>query len=641
MRIVITGGAGFLGSHLTDRCLAEGHEVVAVDNLVTGNTDNLAHIDSPQLSYLQQNISDGIHVDGAVDFILHFASPASPVDYLELPIQTLKVGALGTHNALGLARAKGAGLLLASTSEVYGDPLVHPQKEDYWGNVNSIGPRSCYDRETELLTEDGWVKFPDLQPGVKVATMNPLGLVEYHVPDETIVQPYQGELLQFANSKMDLCVTPDHKMYVRGKTGKLQFKRAGEINYARSWRALTGAGWSGKEREFHQLGARPRNAKSYVPRVKMDTWLEFLGYYISEGCTHIRRRDATVAGRDYVHYNYNVLIAQEKPYGRFKINACLQELGFNFHDSDHHQFRICSQQLVEILAPLGQSGDKYIPREFLNLSVRQSRILFDALMLGDGSSKGEGFIYYSKSRQLADDVQELALRCGFAATCRRQTGRDIFCVNIRPPREAKLAFPQKVPYNDLVYCVNVKHHVICVRRSGRAVWCGNCYDEAKRFAEAMTMAYHRQHQIDTKIVRIFNTYGPRMRLRDGRIVPNFMRQALTGEPLTVYGDGSQTRSFCYATDLIDGIYRLMLSDEHLPTNIGNPTEFTVLEFAHQVLKLSGSKSEIVFEPLPQDDPKQRKPDIAKAREILGWEPKIGLEEGLAKTLDYFKMRLGS
>ena len=310
MRIVITGGAGFLGSHLTDRCLAEGHEIVVVDNLVTGNTDNLAHINSPKLSYLEQNISDGIHVDGEVDFILHFASPASPVDYLELPIQTLKVGALGTHNALGLARAKKAGLLLASTSEVYGDPLVHPQKEDYWGNVNPIGPRGCY-------------------------------------------------------------------------------------------------------------------------------------------------------------------------------------------------------------------------------------------------------------------------------------------------------------------------------------------DEAKRFAEAITMAYHKMHAVDTKIVRIFNTYGPRMRLRDGRIVPNFMRQALTGEPLTVYGDGSQTRSFCYATDLIDGIYRLMLSDEHLPTNIGNPTEFTVLDFAHEVIKLSGSKSEIVFEPLPQDDPKQRKPDISKAREILGWEPKIELHEGLAKTLDYFRTRLNA
>ncbi len=310
MRIVITGGAGFLGSHLCDRCLSEGHEVVAVDNLITGNADNIAHINDPKFSYRQQNISEGIFIDGAVDFILHFASPASPVDYLEFPIQTLKVGAMGTHNALGLARAKGAGLLLASTSEVYGDPLVHPQREDYWGNVNPIGPRGCY-------------------------------------------------------------------------------------------------------------------------------------------------------------------------------------------------------------------------------------------------------------------------------------------------------------------------------------------DEAKRFAEAIVMAYHRMHQIDTKIVRIFNTYGPRMRLKDGRIVPNFMRQALTGEPMTVYGDGSQTRSFCFATDLVDGIYRLMLSKENLPTNIGNPTEFTVLEFAHLVKKLTGSASEIVFEPLPQDDPKQRKPDITKAREVLGWEPKVTLEDGLVETLEYFQKRLAT
>ncbi|RYX84534.1 SDR family oxidoreductase [bacterium] len=308
MRIVITGGAGFVGSHLCDRCLAEGHEVVAVDNLITGSPDNIAHIQSPRFSFRHQNISEGIFIDGPVDFILHFASPASPVDYLELPIQTLKVGAMGTHNALGLARAKGAGLLLASTSEVYGDPHVHPQHEEYWGNVNPIGPRGCY-------------------------------------------------------------------------------------------------------------------------------------------------------------------------------------------------------------------------------------------------------------------------------------------------------------------------------------------DEAKRFAEAIVMAYHRMHGIDTKIVRIFNTYGPRMRLRDGRIVPNFVRQALEGEALTVYGDGSQTRSFCFVTDLVDGIYKLMLSNEHLPTNVGNPLEFTVLEFAELVRKMTKSDSPIIFEPLPQDDPKQRKPDITKAQNILGWGPKVGIEEGLSQTLDYFSTRL--
>ena len=310
MRIVITGGAGFLGSHLSDRCLAAGHEVVAVDNFITGSRDNVAHIDSGKFSLLEQNISDGIAVDGAVDFIFHLASPASPVDYAELPIETLKVGAMGTHNALGLAKAKGAGLLLASTSEVYGDPLVHPQTEEYWGNVNSIGPRSCY-------------------------------------------------------------------------------------------------------------------------------------------------------------------------------------------------------------------------------------------------------------------------------------------------------------------------------------------DEAKRFAEAIVMAYHRQHGIDTKIVRIFNTYGPRMRLNDGRVVPNFIKQALTNEPITVFGDGSQTRSFCYCDDLLAGIYKLGMSEEHLPVNIGNPSEFTMLEFAHQVKELTGSKSEIEFRELPTDDPKQRKPDISKAKRILDWEPKIELSEGLLPTLQYFQKKLNS
>jgi dTDP-glucose 4,6-dehydratase len=303
---VVTGGAGFLGSHLCDRLLAEDHRVIAIDNLITGNTDNIAHLAGNQkFSFIHHNITQFIYLAGSIDYVFHFASPASPIDYLELPIQTLKVGSLGTHNALGLAKAKGAKFLLASTSECYGDPLQHPQTEDYWGNVNPIGPRGVY-------------------------------------------------------------------------------------------------------------------------------------------------------------------------------------------------------------------------------------------------------------------------------------------------------------------------------------------DEAKRFAEAMTMAYHRYHKIDTKIVRIFNTYGPRMRLRDGRVVPAFIGQALRGEPLTVFGDGKQTRSFCYVSDLIDGIYRLSQSDYHEPVNIGNPTEFTILQFAQLVLKLLGSKNEIVYRPLPQDDPKQRRPDITRAKKLLGWEPKVDLETGLRQTIEYFR-----
>jgi len=306
---VVTGAAGFLGSHLTDLLVARGHKVIGIDNFVTGTIDNIAHLGgNPNFKFIQQDVTEFIFLEDPVDYVWHFASPASPVDYLELPIQTLKVGSLGTHKALGLAKNKQARLLLASTSEVYGDPLVHPQTEDYWGNVNPIGPRGCY-------------------------------------------------------------------------------------------------------------------------------------------------------------------------------------------------------------------------------------------------------------------------------------------------------------------------------------------DEAKRFAEALTMAYQREHKVQTRIVRIFNTYGPRMRLHDGRVVPAFVSQALKNKPVTVFGQGSQTRSFCYVADLIEGIYRLMLSDYDLPMNIGNPAEMTMLEFARQIIRVTGSRSKIVFKPLPQDDPKQRQPDIRSARQVLNWEPKIVLAEGLVKTVGYFRQKL--
>jgi len=311
MRVLITGGAGFLGSHLCDRFLAEGHQVIAMDNLITGTTRNIEHLAGrDDFLFIKHDVTNYIYVEGPLDAVLHFASPASPIDYLELPPQTLKVAALGTHKALGLALAKKARFLLASTSEVYGDPLQHPQREDYWGNVNPIGPRGVY-------------------------------------------------------------------------------------------------------------------------------------------------------------------------------------------------------------------------------------------------------------------------------------------------------------------------------------------DEAKRFAEALTMAYHRAHGVETRIARIFNVYGPRMRLDDGRVVPNFIGQALRGEPLTVYGDGSQTRSFCYVSDLVEGIYRLLLSDEVEPVNLGNPTEMRILDFAHMVNRLTGNKAGIVYEDyrIP-DDPQVRQPDISKARRVLNWEPEVSLEEGLQKTIKWFRERIG-
>ena len=307
-RTLITGGAGFLGSHLCEYFLNKGHEVICMDNLITGSIDNISHIKSENFQFVEHNVSEFIDLEGELDYIMHFASPASPIDYLELPIQTLKVGALGTHNALGLAKSKKATLLLASTSEVYGDPLIHPQPEEYWGNVNPIGPRGVY-------------------------------------------------------------------------------------------------------------------------------------------------------------------------------------------------------------------------------------------------------------------------------------------------------------------------------------------DEAKRFAEAITMAYHRTHGINTKIVRIFNTYGPRMRVNDGRAIPNFLKQALTGKDLTVYGDGSQTRSFCFVSDLVEGLYRLLMSEQNYPVNIGNPNEMTVKEMAHKILQATNSKSKIIQVPLPEDDPKIRQPDITRAKKYLNWEPVVSLDEGLQSTLEYFKEQL--
>ncbi len=306
---LVTGGAGFLGSHLCERLLREGHRVICVDNLITGNTRNIAHLrDNPEFKHIEHDVTISFQIDEPVDNVLNFASPASPIDYLELPIQTLKVGSLGTHNTLGLAMHKGSRYLLASTSEVYGDPLVHPQPESYWGNVNPVGPRGVY-------------------------------------------------------------------------------------------------------------------------------------------------------------------------------------------------------------------------------------------------------------------------------------------------------------------------------------------DEAKRFGEAMVMAYHRAHGLDTRIVRIFNTYGPRMRPRDGRVVPAFIHQALANEPLTVFGDGTQTRSFCFVDDLVEGIWRLLNSDTHEPMNIGNPTEMTILEFAEAVIDLTGSSSELLFKQLPTDDPKIRQPDIGRARAELGWEPSVPLAEGLKTTIDYFRAQL--
>lgn len=542
MRILVTGGAGFIGSHLIDRLMEQGHDVICLDNFFTGNKRNiLKWMDHPYFELIRHDVTEPIRLE--VDQIYHLACPASPVHYQYNPVKTIKTNVIGTMNMLGLAKRVKARFLIASTSEVYGDPDVHPQTEEYRGNVNCIGPRSCYDSKTEILTEEGWVAFPDLKPGVRVATLNPDNQVEYHIPDEYIEQPYIGELLHFANAKFDFCVTPNHWMYVRSKTGVLKFVRADEDKHWHSWRVLTGGEFVGEEPEWFELGQPPRNAKVSVERIAMDDWLEFFGYYISEGCVHVRKRVRVVNGSDYDVADYNILIAQENPEGRAKIAACLSRLGFKFFQSDDHQFRICSKQLAEILLPFGKSGDKYIPRELLRLSPRQSWILLKALILGDGSQRGNCYTYYTKSKQLADDVQELALRCGYAASVvSHAAGRDLYRVNIRPAVDAHLVSPDRVRYVGKVYCVNVPNHVICVRRNGRAAWCGNCYDEGKRVAETLAFDYHHQNNVDIRVARIFNS--------------------LTGDQPVIYYQGD--RLYCESfADCYDRIHQ-DISDVSVP-----------------------------------------------------------------------------
>ncbi len=646
MRILITGGAGFIGSHLVDRFLSEGHQVVAMDNLITGDLANIAHHRSnPRFEFIYHNVSQHIHVTGPLDWVLHFASPASPVDYLQYPIPTLKVGALGTHNALGLAKAKGAKFMLASTSEVYGDPLVHPQPEDYWGHVNPIGVRGCFSSDTEILTKDSWKLFSQLTDRDEVLTLAPDGYMQYQQPVEIIQQRYVGELIRFSNSKIDLLVTPNHKMLLRER-GEQEFRLVEAYRNIKWEKAemLKSGKWVGEERVCFHL---PLVSNAKTPQrscIPMDLWLEFFGYFITRGSTYCRQREDVSEGETYGQKDYTVLISQSRkhPAQRAKIRDCLRRLGFKFYE-EKAQFRILSEQLFMYLQQFGKARQRYIPREFLLLCPRQLRILFDAMMLRDGGADGKRF--YSNSPALVDALQELSLKLGMAGSIhRKDQGRPASAIHILT-NQAKDFLTPRYPrrsvewYDGYVYCVNVPNHTIYVRRNGKALWCGNCYDEAKRYAEAITMAYHRAHGVDVRIVRIFNCFGPRNRINDGRVVPTFIGQALRGEPLTVFGEGKQTRSFQYIDDLVEGVCRLMEVSFNLPVNIGNPTEMAILDFAKLILRLTGSRSKIEYRPLPEDDPKTRQPDISRARAVLGWEPRVPLEEGLRRTIEWYRQIL--
>lgn len=643
MRVLITGGAGFIGSHLCDRLIADGHEILCVDNLITGTLVNIAHLRTQtRFHFIQHDISKPLEVPGTLDYVLHFASPASPPDYLKYPIQTLKVGSLGTLNALGIAKAKRAKFLLASTSEVYGDPQVHPQPETYWGHVNPVGVRGCFSEDTEVLTAEGWNSFHRLSDRDEMLTRAADGTLEYQKPTEIIKARYIGELIRFVNTKADLLVTPNHKMLVRLR-GRRQFELIeafSSIRWERAEMLKAERTWAGTEQPWFRLPL-VKNAKSEQhARIPMDLWLEFFGYFITDGSTYLRRRRQRVKGKEYETQVFTVLISQSPKHvaHRQKIERCLERLGYRFY-KEKAQFKILSKQLYTYLSQFGRAKDKFIPPAYLSLSARQLRILFEAMMLGDGSWDMRKF--FSSSPRLLNGMQELLLKLGMAGNIRlKDRERGTYVLYIVTDKKKDFLTPEYPrrsieKYDGYVYCVTVPNHIIYVRRNGKAVWCGNCYDEAKRFAEALTIAYHREHGVDTRIVRIFNTYGPRMRLEDGRAIPAFIAQALRGEPLTVFGDGSQTRSFCFINDLIEGLIRLMRAEAAEPVNLGNPEEYTILELAKQILEATGSASQIAFRPLPQDDPKQRCPDITKARQLLKWQPAVSLPQGLQQTVPWF------
>lgn len=641
--ILLTGAHGFLGRYLVAifqemaERLARPCHVVAMDNFISSADESRPS--GSAVTFIKHNVIDeypAAALHRRVDFVIPAAGLASPAYYKRFPLETIDVTTIGLRRALDVARDHHARLLYFSSSEIYGDPVASavPTPETYKGNVASLGPRACYDDQSEILTENGWVLFKDLDPTSKVATLGHDGRVEYHVPNEHIVQDYEGSLLAFQNSKIDAVVTGNHFMYVRDKADKMRFLAAQDIDYARSWRVPVSGQFAGREVET-KFFEKKISKMGNITQVKMDDWLEFVGYYISEGCAYTRKTKTTIKGKSYDTKHYSIQIAQSKEEGRQKISACLERLGFNYFDSDDHAFRVCSKYLVEMFRPLGHSRDKYIPREYMDLSARQSRILLDALILGDGHRRGDSTaIYYSMSRRLADDVQELALRCGLAATI-SQSSRGLYAVNIRPPVFAKLPFPEKYPYTGKVYCVDVTNHVICVRRSGKAFWCGNCYDESKRLGETLCYTYAEKFGTAATMVRPFNVFGPGLSRNDLRVIPNFGSRIIDGKPIEVYGTGRQTRTFCYVVDAMVGFLLCLLDGKAGEAyNVGNPEpEISMVELVPKLAAILGKKVDfrVIDYPAnyPADEPMRRCPDITKAR-ALGYEPLVPLDEGLRR-----------
>ena len=785
---LVTGGAGFLGSHLCDYLLDRGNRVICADNFDTGSLRNIAHLKRDDFRFLHIDITEHFEIDEDVDLVFHMASPASPIDYARLPLHTLKVGAYGTHNALGLAKAKRARFLLASTSEVYGDPLVHPQPETYWGNVNPIGPRGVYDEakryaealtmaylrqqgvdtcivrifnsvlaDEQVLYDDGRelrretaeqaaarlarIAVPALYAGGVAA---PSGARE-HPLDGFSVPAFGdgGRMVSAPTSALighpteqrcyevrtrygrSIKVTGDHSLFVESEGGEPDAKPVNdlqigdriaiarrievperdrtELSMLEAWHyaegdpwdisveapGLGGIAWERREELFGLLVAERRNAGpnwrngAWTKLIRMrqtdrvplpvlrricdvvpagasvrlrtagrsvpmparipvtDDLLWLLGLWVAEGCIHESGKNAylTLSGEDALLDRAAAVIERELRLHVVRAPAS---------DARAASIFVHSKLLLRLMDMLGFGGNrKRIPGWILGLPLSRLKWFIEGYREGDGVHSGDKLDgirheFSTVHHELKDDLVVAFARFGlvpsvgrYESTFRARTGE-------RKYPFWRLTLASVSPWRPLDWDAGVEQK-LNARATGDLVWAPvTSIDEVP----ATPLVYDfsvpgLENFWAGSGVMAHNTYGPRMRPNDGRAIPTFMSQALADRPLTVFGDGSQTRSFCYVDDLVRGLVLLAESGVHDPVNIGNPNEMTLLEMAETVVELTGSGSEIVYEALPVDDPQVRQPDITRARELLGWEPEVDLRSGLTTTIEHAREQLGN
>jgi UDP-glucuronate decarboxylase len=723
-RALVTGGAGFLGSHLCRRLLAEGWEAVCMDNFITGRPGNIEDLVGDRLRLVNVDVTDFIHVPGPVDAVLHFASPASPVDYLRYPIQTLKVGALGTHHALGLAKDKGARFLLASTSEVYGDPQVHPQPESYWGHVNPIGPRGVYDEAKryaealatayhrshgvpvriarifnsilateQVLYDDGRElhhepvealarrlgRWP-LPSGFRVPAFDPQGRMQAAEASALIAHPTSSRCYRIqAAYGRSIAVTGDHSLFVEGTDGHPEPRpvdqlRVGErialagrlrvperdrlhVSMLDVWDAAGLDPWKLMIRapELEQVVWRHRRRRGQLPlgamrelgipipdgaRVRLrtsrlsaelparvpltDELLWLLGLYVAEGCRYEGPKSAFIA----VSCDADAL--------RRFTKIVERDLGLHVVQAKANATRgsavfVHSKLLLLLLDHLGfRAGAKRLPGWVLGLPLSRLKWVIEGYREGDGVHSGGKHEFLTPQAELKDDLVVAFARFGLFPSVRRHEATFW-----------RLTLCDVRPWSPLDWDRGVKQR-LNARRTGDLVWAQvRTIDEVEPTPLVYDFSVPGLENFWAGTgVMAKNTFGPYMRVDDGRAFCTFAVQALRREPLTVHGDGSQTRSLCYVDDLIEGIWRLLESDLTGPMNLGNPEEVTILEMARMVARAAGRPdSAVEFLPRPEDDPERRRPDITRAVKELGWEPQVGLEEGIRRTLPWFSHAL--